>query len=95
MKRLQNGIVTSDEDVSITGSPNIRRRLGSCSGGIVDQQSTKEEIYSPGTHDAKARIVLPSSLKIVITNCFPQMSRQTALFDAVEVGYLARTTTVI
>ncbi|XP_061931495.1 uncharacterized protein LOC107998165 isoform X3 [Apis cerana] len=47
MKRLQNGIVTSDEDVSITGSPNIRRRLGSCSGGIVDQQSTKEEIYSP------------------------------------------------
>ncbi|CAK9809134.1 FH2 domain-containing protein 1 [Anthophora plagiata] len=47
IKRLQNGAVTSDEDVSITGSPNIRRRLGSCSGGIVDQQSTKEETYSP------------------------------------------------
>ncbi|OAD58367.1 FH2 domain-containing protein 1 [Eufriesea mexicana] len=47
IKRLQNGGVTSDEDVSITGSPNIRRRLGSCSGGIVDQQSTKEETYSP------------------------------------------------
>lgn len=94
MKRLQNGIVTSDEDVSITGSPNIRRRLGSCSGGIVDQQSTKEEIYSPGTRNAKARI-LSSSLKIVITNCFSQMSRQTALFDAEEVGYLAKMTTVI
>ncbi|KAF3420633.1 hypothetical protein E2986_02387 [Frieseomelitta varia] len=47
IKRLQNGGVTSDEDVSITGSPSIRRRLGSCSGGIADQQSTKEETYSP------------------------------------------------
>nr|XP_031825302.1 uncharacterized protein LOC116423815 [Nomia melanderi] len=48
MKRLQNGGVTSDEDVSIAGSPSIRRRLGSCSGGTVDQQSTKEDsTYSP------------------------------------------------
>ncbi|XP_032684457.1 uncharacterized protein LOC116850364 [Odontomachus brunneus] len=46
MKRLQNGGVTSDEDVSVTGSPSIRRRLGSCSGG-PDQQSTKEDTYSP------------------------------------------------
>jgi len=44
---LQNGGVTSDEDVSIIGSPSIRRRLGSCSGG-PDQQSTKEDTYSPG-----------------------------------------------
>ena len=48
IKRLQNGGVTSDEDVSITGSPSIRRRLGSCSGGIADQQSAKDETYSPG-----------------------------------------------
>nr|XP_003707392.2 PREDICTED: uncharacterized protein LOC100883788 [Megachile rotundata]XP_012150017.1 PREDICTED: uncharacterized protein LOC100883788 [Megachile rotundata]XP_012150018.1 PREDICTED: uncharacterized protein LOC100883788 [Megachile rotundata] len=47
IKRLQNGGVTSDDDVSITGSPNIRRRLGSCSGGTIDHQSAKEEIYSP------------------------------------------------
>lgn len=47
MRRLQNGGVTSDEDVSIVGSPSIRRRLGSCSGG-PDQQSTKEDTYSPG-----------------------------------------------
>jgi len=47
MKRLQNGGVTSDEDVSVVGSPSIRRRLGSCSGG-PDQQSTKEDTYSPG-----------------------------------------------
>ncbi|XP_076166401.1 FH2 domain-containing protein formin 3 [Ptiloglossa arizonensis] len=47
IKRLQNGGVTSDEDVSIAGSPSIRRRLGSCSGGTGDQQSTKEETYSP------------------------------------------------
>ncbi|XP_076666241.1 FH2 domain-containing protein formin 3 isoform X2 [Andrena cerasifolii] len=49
VKRLQNGGVTSDEDVSITGSPSIRRRLGSCSGGTGtgDQQSTKDETYSP------------------------------------------------
>ncbi|XP_076235576.1 FH2 domain-containing protein formin 3 isoform X2 [Calliopsis andreniformis] len=47
LKRLQNGAVTSDEDVSITGSPSIRRRLGSCSGGTVDQHFTKEETYSP------------------------------------------------
>ncbi|GAB1862380.1 FH2 domain-containing protein 1 [Camponotus japonicus] len=46
MRRLQSGGVTSDEDVSIVGSPNIRRRLGSCSGG-PDQQSTKEDTYSP------------------------------------------------
>ncbi|KAM0729484.1 FH2 domain-containing protein 1 [Formica fusca] len=46
VRRLQNGGVTSDEDVSIVGSPNIRRRLGSCSGG-PDQQSTKEDTYSP------------------------------------------------
>ncbi|XP_072749439.1 uncharacterized protein Form3 [Anoplolepis gracilipes] len=46
MRRLQNGGVTSDEDVSIVGSPSIRRRLGSCSGG-PDQQSTKEDTYSP------------------------------------------------
>ncbi|XP_043277907.1 uncharacterized protein form3 [Venturia canescens] len=46
IKRLQNGGVTSDEDISITGSPSIRRRLGSCSGG-PDQQFTKEETYSP------------------------------------------------
>ncbi|XP_024936099.1 uncharacterized protein LOC107262944 isoform X2 [Cephus cinctus] len=46
IKRLQNGGVTSDEDISITGSPSIRRRLGSCSGG-ADQQSTKEDTYSP------------------------------------------------
>ncbi|XP_015112229.1 uncharacterized protein LOC107037914 [Diachasma alloeum] len=46
MKRLQNGGVTSDEDISITGSPSIRRRLGSCSGG-PDQQITKEDTYSP------------------------------------------------
>ncbi|XP_063991076.1 uncharacterized protein Form3 isoform X2 [Diachasmimorpha longicaudata] len=46
IKRLQNGGVTSDEDISITGSPNIRRRLGSCSGG-ADQQITKEDTYSP------------------------------------------------
>ncbi|XP_011504176.1 PREDICTED: cell division control protein 12 [Ceratosolen solmsi marchali] len=46
IKRLQNGIVTSDEDISTTGSPNIRRRLGSCSGG-PDQLSTKEDTYSP------------------------------------------------
>jgi len=45
---LQNGGVTSDEDVSIIGSPSIRRRLGSCSGGPGDQQSTKEDTYSPG-----------------------------------------------
>lgn len=47
MKRLQNGGVTSDEDVSVAGSSSIRRRLGSCSGG-PDQQSTKEDTYSPG-----------------------------------------------
>jgi len=47
MKRLQNSGVTSDEDVSVVGSPSIRRRLGSCSGG-PDQQSTKEDTYSPG-----------------------------------------------
>ncbi|XP_054009091.1 uncharacterized protein LOC128893568 isoform X1 [Hylaeus anthracinus] len=47
IKRLQNGGVTSDEDVSIAGSPSIRRRLGSCSGGTADQLSTKEETYSP------------------------------------------------
>ncbi|CAL7949453.1 unnamed protein product [Xylocopa violacea] len=47
LRRLQNGAVTSDEDVSITVSPNIRRRLGSCSGGVLDQQSTKEETCSP------------------------------------------------
>ncbi|XP_034943897.1 FH2 domain-containing protein 1 [Chelonus insularis] len=46
LKRLQNGGVTSDEDISITGSPSIRRRLGSCSGG-PDQQVTKEDTYSP------------------------------------------------
>ena len=46
IKRFQNGGVTSDEDISITGSPSIRRRLGSCSGG-PDQQFTKEETYSP------------------------------------------------
>ncbi|KAK2586362.1 hypothetical protein KPH14_010652 [Odynerus spinipes] len=46
IKKLQNGVVTSDDDVSITGSPNIRRRLGSCSGG-PEQQSTKEDTYSP------------------------------------------------
>ncbi|XP_051166686.1 uncharacterized protein LOC127284982 isoform X2 [Leptopilina boulardi] len=46
IKRLQNGVVTSDEDISTTGSPNIRRRLGSCSGG-PDQLSTKEDTYSP------------------------------------------------
>lgn len=46
IKRLQNGIVTSDEDISTTGSPNIRRRLGSCSGG-PEQLSTKEDTYSP------------------------------------------------
>ncbi|XP_074112850.1 FH2 domain-containing protein formin 3 isoform X1 [Cotesia typhae] len=47
IKRLQqNGGVTSDEDISITGSPSIRRRLGSCSGG-PDQQITKEDTYSP------------------------------------------------
>ncbi|XP_034177466.2 FH2 domain-containing protein formin 3 isoform X2 [Osmia lignaria lignaria] len=47
IKRLQNGGVTSDDDVSITGSPSIRRRLGSCSGGTIDHQSAKEETYSP------------------------------------------------
>ncbi|XP_071572606.1 uncharacterized protein Form3 isoform X2 [Temnothorax nylanderi] len=46
IRRLQNGGVTSDEDVSVIGSPSIRRRLGSCSGG-PDQQSTKEDTYSP------------------------------------------------
>ncbi|XP_012230972.2 uncharacterized protein form3 [Linepithema humile] len=46
IRRLQNGGVTSDEDVSIIGSPSIRRRLGSCSGG-PDQLSTKEDTYSP------------------------------------------------
>ncbi|XP_033218569.1 uncharacterized protein LOC117173991 isoform X2 [Belonocnema kinseyi] len=46
IKRLQNGLVTSDEDISTTGSPSIRRRLGSCSGG-PDQLSTKEDTYSP------------------------------------------------
>lgn len=39
--------MTSDEDISTTGSPNIRRRLGSCSGG-PEQLSTKEDTYSPG-----------------------------------------------
>ncbi|XP_023248408.1 FH2 domain-containing protein 1 [Copidosoma floridanum] len=46
IKRLQNGMVTSDEDISTIGSPSIRRRLGSCSGG-PDQLSTKEDTYSP------------------------------------------------
>ncbi|XP_011866481.1 PREDICTED: uncharacterized protein LOC105561273 [Vollenhovia emeryi] len=46
IRRLQNGGVTSDEDVSVIGSPSIRRRLGSCSGH-PDQQSTKEDTYSP------------------------------------------------
>ncbi|XP_012532243.2 uncharacterized protein LOC105834370 isoform X1 [Monomorium pharaonis] len=46
IRRLQNGGVTSDEDISVIGSPSIRRRLGSCSGG-PDQQSTKEDTYSP------------------------------------------------
>ncbi|XP_018405882.1 PREDICTED: uncharacterized protein LOC108782187 isoform X1 [Cyphomyrmex costatus] len=50
MRRLQNSGVTaidvSDEDVSVIGSPNIRRRLGSCPGGS-DNQSTKEDTYSP------------------------------------------------
>ncbi|KYM83506.1 FH2 domain-containing protein 1, partial [Atta colombica] len=36
----------SDEDVSVIGSPNIRRRLGSCPGGS-DHQSIKEDTYSP------------------------------------------------
>ena len=49
IKRLQNNGMTSDEDISNTSSPNIRRRLGSCSGG-PDQQSTKEDTYSPGLH---------------------------------------------
>lgn len=48
MKRLQSTGMTSDEDISNAGSPNIRRRLGSCSGG-PDQLSAKEETYSPGT----------------------------------------------
>ncbi|XP_031785571.1 cell division control protein 12 isoform X2 [Nasonia vitripennis] len=46
IKRLQNGMGTSEEDISTTGSPSIRRRLGSCSGG-PDQFSTKEDTYSP------------------------------------------------
>ncbi|XP_058792398.1 uncharacterized protein LOC131664929 isoform X3 [Phymastichus coffea] len=46
VKRLQNGMGTSEEDVSVTGSPSLRRRLGSCSGG-PDQLSTKEDTYSP------------------------------------------------
>ncbi|KAG7204182.1 hypothetical protein KM043_002019 [Ampulex compressa] len=46
IKRLQNGGVTSDEDISIAGSPSIRRRLGSCSG-VTEQQSTKDETNSP------------------------------------------------
>lgn len=76
MKRLQNGIVTSDEDVSITGSPNIRRRLGSCSGGIVDQQSTKEDIYSPGTRDENANrfslfLLKNSYYKLFLTDVTP------------------------
>ncbi|KAG5307322.1 FHDC1 protein, partial [Acromyrmex insinuator] len=40
------GIDVSDEDVSVIGSPNIRRRLGSCPGGS-DHQSIKEDTYSP------------------------------------------------
>ena len=51
---------TSDEDVSTTGSPSIRRRLGSCSGG-PDQLSTKEDTYSPGNH-------LASNLTLIIVD---------------------------
>lgn len=43
IKKLQSGGMTSDEDISTAGSPSIRRRLGSCSGG-----PDKDETYSPG-----------------------------------------------
>ncbi|KAJ8673934.1 hypothetical protein QAD02_005196, partial [Eretmocerus hayati] len=46
IKRLQNGMGTSDEDLPNMGSPSLRRRLGSCSGNH-DQLSTKEDTYSP------------------------------------------------
>ena len=50
---MQNGTLTSDEDASLsfgTGSPSLRRRLGSASGGPEQLgQATKEDTstYSP------------------------------------------------
>lgn len=47
--RRNGGIMAvdvSDEDIFVIGSPNIRRRLGSCPGGS-DHQSIKEDTYSP------------------------------------------------
>ncbi|XP_048516246.1 uncharacterized protein LOC105690620 [Athalia rosae] len=46
MRRLQNGGVTSEEDVSLSGAQGIRCRVGSCSGG-PDQHMSKEDTYSP------------------------------------------------
>ncbi|XP_015516525.2 uncharacterized protein LOC107221879 isoform X1 [Neodiprion lecontei] len=46
VRRLQNGGVTSEEDVSLSGAQGIRSRVGSCSGG-PDQNMGKEDTYSP------------------------------------------------
>jgi len=51
-RKLQNGGMTSEEDMSsITGSPLVaRRRMGSFSGPTGEQAATngREEGYSPG-----------------------------------------------
>lgn len=47
VRRLQNGGVTSEEDVSLSGAQGIRCRVGSYSGG-PDQHMNKEDTYSPG-----------------------------------------------
>lgn len=52
VRRLQNGGVTSEEDVSLSGAQGIRCRVGSYSGG-PDQHMNKEDTYSPGNYKAK------------------------------------------
>ncbi|GLH12264.1 Protein diaphanous [Gryllus bimaculatus] len=48
MRRMQNGSMTSEEDVSTTGSPLVtRRRMGSFSGPTGDQAPGKEDNCSP------------------------------------------------
>jgi len=51
-RKLQNGGMTSEEDMSsITGSPSVaRRRMGSFSGPTGDQAVSggRDEGYSPG-----------------------------------------------
>ncbi|XP_066999083.2 uncharacterized protein form3 [Anabrus simplex] len=50
MRKLQNGCMTSEEDISVTGSPLLtRRRMGSFSGPMGEQPVAggKDDNYSP------------------------------------------------